>query len=221
MASILPVKVSQRQALRSFRSVPFLKRFPMRSYLVALSGLLLTATVARSQADAPVFQTAAIEQLEANEGKVPSAEKVLSDARKVAAKENKKVLVLFHASWCGWCKKMEKAMEEPALKPLFEKNYVIRWLTVYESPARKGEENPGAEDLLKQYKGNDQGIPYFLIFDAKGKMLADSQKAPGENVGCPAEPDEVAYFVSVLKKTTSLTERELQTVAERFRKNKG
>jgi thioredoxin-related protein len=152
---------------------------------------------------------------------VPSASVVLADARRIAAKENKKVLVLFHASWCGWCKKMEKAMEEPALKPLFEKNYVIRWLTVYESPNKKGAENPGAEDLLKQYKGNDLGIPYFLIFDAKGKMLADSQKAPGENVGCPAEADEVAYFTSVLKKTTKLSEGELQVIAERFRKNKG
>jgi thioredoxin-related protein len=184
---------------------------------------LLLAPAAHSQAVArPHVKAAVVEELKTKPAaeKIASASDVLADARKVAAKENKKVLVLFHASWCGWCKKMEKAMSEPEIKPLFDKSYVIRWLTVYESPNKKGEENPGAEDLLKQYKGNDQGIPYFLIFDAKGTMLADSQKSPGENIGCPAEADEVAYFVSVLKKTAKLSESELQAIAARFQKNK-
>ncbi|TCZ74433.1 thioredoxin family protein [Flaviaesturariibacter aridisoli] len=151
---------------------------------------------------------------------IASADLLVGEARKQALKEHKNVLVLFHASWCGWCKKMEKALDEPALKPLFDKSFVTVWLTVDETPERRLDENPGAKELLGKYGGSDLGIPYFIVFDPKGNRLSDSQREPGQNIGCPAEPEEVAYFVEVLKKTTNLTERELQAIAERFRKNK-
>lgn len=185
--------------------------------------LLFTGTATAQTSASPELQATAMKAAgdPTEVAALPSAEAVLSEARKVAAADKKKVLLLFHASWCGWCKKLEKALDEPEIKPLFQKNYVIRWLTVYESENKKALENPGAEDLMKQYKGNDQGIPYFMVFDAKGKMVADSQKSPGENIGCPAEPDEIAYFVGVLRKTGQFTDGELQRVAERFKKNKG
>ncbi|GAB4092320.1 thioredoxin family protein [Flaviaesturariibacter terrae] len=180
-----------------------------------------TAAVAQSQHPVAVVKSVAIARKVPQADAPPTAAEVLKEARAVAAKEHKNVLILFHASWCGWCHKMQKAMEEPDMKLLFEKSFVIRWLDVYEQPPKKALENPGAEDLLKQYKGNDLGIPYFLLFDARGNKLADSQKAPGQNIGCPAEEDEVAFFVEVLKKTTKLTPDELQLIAGRFKKNKG
>lgn len=151
---------------------------------------------------------------------IPSADQVLAEGSKVAAKEKKNVMIIFHASWCGWCKKMDKAMNEPEMKPLFEKNYVIRHLTVYESPGKEKLENPGALDLLKKYKGADMGIPYFLVFSPDGKMLADSQIKPGENVGCPADDNEVEFFTAALKKTSRLSDSQLKEIGERFKKNK-
>ncbi|TCJ17473.1 thioredoxin family protein [Flaviaesturariibacter flavus] len=195
----------------------------MRRILSAtVLSLLLAGAAAAQIAASPELQAGAriASGIQTEAPAIPSADAVLAEARKVAAADKKKILVLFHASWCGWCKKLEKALDDPEMKPLFQKNYVIRWLTVYESPNKKALENPGAEDLLKQYKGNDQGIPYFLVFDGKGKMLADSQKSPGENIGCPAEPDEIAHFVKVLRKTGQFTDSELQQIAERFKKNK-
>lgn len=155
----------------------------------------------------------------------PSADEVLKEAYKTAAKEKKNVFVIFHASWCGWCHKMDEAMNDPSIKAFFDANYVVRHLVVLEAKDKKDLENPGAMELLSKYNGKDQGIPFWLVFDKKGKLLADSQirpdgvglDKPGNNAGCPATADEVAFFISVLKKTSGLKEAELAAIEKRFK----
>jgi hypothetical protein len=157
------------------------------------------------------------------------AEKILKDAFTQAQKENKIVFIIFHASWCGWCHKMDTAMQDKGCADLFNKSFVIKHLVILESKGKENLNNPGAVDLLKKYKGDDSGIPFWLIFDSKGLLLADSKMRPegagldakGSNMGCPAAPEEVVYFIKVLKKTTSLNEKELAVIAERFNKIRG
>lgn len=152
------------------------------------------------------------------------AKKIMKDAYTQASKENKHVMVIFHASWCGWCHRMDSIMNMPETKPLFDKNFVIRHLVVLESKAKKNLENPGADQLMKKYNGAGSGIPYWLIFDAKGNLTGDSRmpskdktgKAILSNVGCPAQPEEVEYFISLLKKSTSLTDPELAVISQKF-----
>jgi hypothetical protein len=55
--------------------------------------------------------------------------------------------------------------------------------------------------------------------DKDGKILADSQREVGKNVGCPATVEEVAHFINVLKKTSSITNEEIAAVEKRFRRN--
>ncbi|MDR6782198.1 thiol-disulfide isomerase/thioredoxin [Pedobacter africanus] len=155
------------------------------------------------------------------------ATEVLNAAIKKAAKEKKQVLAVFHASWCGWCHKMTASLNDPAIKPYFDKNYVIADFTVYESKGKENLENPGAADLLKKYNNADQGLPTWLVFDAKQNLVADSQMRPagaaltakGDNVGCPAKPEEVAHFIASLKKSSKLNDKELEDIAVVFRKN--
>ncbi len=154
----------------------------------------------------------------------PSATEIMNEAKKESAASGKNILVIFHASWCGWCHKMDTAMNEPAMKPLFEKNYVIKHLTVLESPNKKALENPGADAMLEKYHGKEGGIPFWLIFDKNGKLLADSREVKadgtvGENVGCPASEAEVNHFANVLKKSSKLTDLQIAMIKERFRKN--
>ena len=152
----------------------------------------------------------------------PSAADIMNAAKQEAASSGKNIFVIFHASWCIWCHRMDSAMKEPALKPLFDKNYIIKHLTVLESPEKKSLENPGADAMLDQYHGKEGGIPYWLIFDKNGKLLADSRapKADGSksNVGCPATKEEVDYFADVLQKTSTLNEEQIKIIRERFRK---
>lgn len=156
----------------------------------------------------------------------PSADRVLKEACDLAGRENKKVMIIFHASWCGWCHKMDTSMNDPVCKKFFDDNYVVQHLVVSESKDKKNLENPGAEEMKNRYNGADQGIPYWLIFDKDQNMLFDSRirkegqgAAEGDNSGCPATEKEVDYFIKVLKKTTRLKEDQLKVIEKRFRRN--
>jgi thiol-disulfide isomerase/thioredoxin len=156
------------------------------------------------------------------------ASKILADAYTQAAKENKNVIVIFHASWCGWCKKMDASINDPACKDFFDRSYVIVHLTILESKDKKNLENPGAEDIFNENGGKGGGIPYFLVYDKKGKLLADSKFKPANaaadakpsNIGCPASDEEVAAFIEILKKSSKISEKEIQALTERFKKNR-
>lgn len=156
----------------------------------------------------------------------PAADVVMKAAYEKAAKENKNVLVIFHASWCGWCHKMDASLNDSSCKQFFDDNYVIAHLVVNESKGKEQLENPGAEEFKTKYHGKDQGLPFWLIFDKKGKLLADSKmRQPGdgpekgENSGCPAAENEVNFFLGLLKKTSHLTDAQLDIIGKRFRLN--
>lgn len=149
----------------------------------------------------------------------PSAEAILKSAFAKAKIEKKNVFLIFHASWCGWCRAMDSSLNDVAIKSSIDKNYKIVHLTVYESPGKKALENPGALEFLTKNGGADKGIPYWYVLDKDGNVLADSQREPGQNTGCPATEQEVAYFIDVLRKTSSLKEEELEKIKQRFRKN--
>jgi thiol-disulfide isomerase/thioredoxin len=157
----------------------------------------------------------------------PSAGEIMKEAYAAAAKENKKVFVMFHASWCGWCHKMDASMNDQACKKFFDDNFVIRHLVVFESQGKKNLENPGALQLLTKYNGADDGIPFWLVFDKDGKLLADSKMRPegaapeanGVNTGCPASKEEVDYLIMMLRKTTTLNDNQLTIIEKRFRQN--
>ncbi len=158
----------------------------------------------------------------------PSSEVVLKEAYTKAKKENKKVLLMFHASWCGWCKKMDASLTDVTTRKFFDDNYIIAHLDVQEQPAQKALENPGAAEQLKAFKGEKSGLPFWVILDDKGKVLADSQIRPagasldtfGENIGCPAADNEVAHFTQLLKNTSKITDDQLGIISKRFAQNK-
>jgi len=144
------------------------------------------------------------------------ADVVLNKALTQAKAENKNVLLVFHASWCGWCKLMEKNMNLPTTKSLFDENYVTAYLDVQERGEKKSLENPGGQELMNKYKGETAGLPFWLMLSPKGEVLADSFDAKGENIGSPASPEEVASFLVKLEKTSKLNKTELQTIQQVF-----
>ena len=152
------------------------------------------------------------------------ADLVLKNSFAKAAKEQKKVFVIFTASWCGWCRKMDNVLAAPAVAPLIKREYHIVHLTAFEQGPNKKLENPGTLDVLNRYGGSNHGIPYWIIFDPSGKKLADSQirkgglssEEEGTNSGCPATPEEIEHFRKVLSATSTLNTEEIQAVLQQF-----
>lgn len=154
---------------------------------------------------------------------VPVANEVLTAACKKAAAEHKNILLIFHASWCGWCHKMDSSINNIACKNSFENHYIITHLTVHESEENKQQENKGAHEMLKQYNASDSGIPFWVVLDKDGHLLKDSflKNANGSSsiIGCPASEKEVSAFLQILRATSSLTDGELAVIAGIFRLN--
>lgn len=149
---------------------------------------------------------------------VETAGSILSGAYDKASKQNKNVIVIFHASWCGWCKKLDASMNDATTKKYFEDNFVTVHLTVQETNENKRLENAGAAEYLATLKGEKAGLPFFAILNNKGDVIDDSF-SNGENIGCPATDDEVAAFITKLKKTSKINEDGLKIIAARFKQN--
>lgn len=150
------------------------------------------------------------------------AGQVVGSAIKQAKEGKKKILMIFHASWCGWCHKMDSSLVDPSVKEAFAREFVIEHLTVLESKNKTHLENPGAMDYMKKWGGAEQGLPFWVILNSKGEYLFDSRMEENgklSNSGCPASDKEVDFFIGLLKKTTSMSPKELEAVAVRFRKN--
>ena len=137
-----------------------------------------------------------------------AANTMLQSAEVTAGQVHKNVLLIFHASWCGWCHKLDNLLNSGEFKASFDNSYVIVHVTVRENdPVHKADENPGGEDLLDSLGGKNEGIPFFAIFDPKGNKLGDSL-APA-NIGYPSEPNEVAHFMGLMKSTSHMTAAQL------------
>lgn len=144
------------------------------------------------------------------------ADIIVNKAITEAKAGNKNVLLMFHASWCKWCKMMEKNMDLPETKPIFDKRFVTAYIDVQERGDKKSLENPGGQELMNKFNGENAGLPFWLILNSKGEFLADSFDAKGENLGSPATPEEVTAFITKLGKASKLSNEEAQIIEKVF-----
>jgi thioredoxin-related protein len=202
--------------------------YPLKKDFLTFEKWLLSAIKKQGMKAIKLFMLALILTTGNSYGQtqIQSADAIIKEAKKEALKTDRNIFVIFHASWCIWCHRMDTAMNAETIKFLFDNNYIIKHLTVDEIGEKEKLNNPGANELRIKYGGGDQGIPYWFILDKNGKLLADSRlhsaaQLTGSNVGCPAKPEEVEYFIKILKKTSQLTDSQLQLIRARFLKING
>jgi len=128
----------------------------------------------------------------------PSADQIIAAAKTKAVAEHKTIFLHFGASWCIWCKRLEAFLDRPDIKPVFEKYFIPVKLDVEEHLNNIALETPGGADWEHKL-GGPAGLPYFAFLDAHGEVIANS-KLNGENIGYPGEPNEITFFMGLIKK---------------------
>src|SRR6266446_6555344 len=120
---------------------------------------------------------------------------------------------------------MDAFLDKAEIKPIFQKHFVELKLVVQENGKNKALENQGADSLLKKL-GGPAGLPYFAFLDAKGALLVNSKRSSGssgegENIGFPAQPTEVDWFLQMLRKSAAkMSETERNSIETALRKPK-
>jgi len=73
----------------------------------------------------------------------------------------------------------------------------------------------GAKDLAKRFIDKEQGLPWFVFLDGNGKRLIDSTRSKTGNIGHPAQPEEVAYFKTMIQQVKKhLTDNDVNALIQ-------
>jgi len=160
--------------------------------------------------------------LQAQTLKPEPAEKILTESLIKAKQDNKNVMIVFHASWCKWCKRLENAIESPELKKIFTDNWVVTYVDVLERGKNADSlENQGGKELMKKFGGEKSGLPFCVFLNKKGSRICNSNLMPDKtNIGYPGTGDEIKLFTGMLKKSSKkLTTAQLAAINDSLIKN--
>ena len=144
--------------------------------------------------------------LKEHEAKPLLAEEVMKQHMELAAKSDRLVMLHFGAPWCGWCHKLEAWLARPEVAAIMGKEFVDLKIDV--------DRMPGGKEILARYGADKKGIPWFVFMDSKGKDLATSDDAKGQNIGFPSEPAEIAHFTKMLETShRKLSKEDIETLS--------
>jgi thioredoxin-related protein len=136
-----------------------------------------------------------------------TADKLLAEVQAQASAQHKNVFLIFSASWCGPCHQLDKFLQNSDMKPIVDKYFVI--MHVHIDEAKKPELNtPGGDELLMKLAAKEphtSGVPFLIFLDPAGKPIVNSDrpvpgKPVGDNIGYPVAPEEIVWFMEMLKR---------------------
>jgi len=173
--------------------------------LVALDGdgqLLGTQRLKFSASDDAATLASAF--LKRHRPPVRDAQVRLAEARADAKRTNRKVCVVVSGVRCGPCFRLARWMNDQ--HGLLDKDYVILKVMA--------ELDSHAQEVIYTLDGPIDGIPWFAITSAEGKILATSD-GPMGNIGMPSSPEDIRHMREILDQTaTRLTDEELDRLVK-------
>ncbi len=146
------------------------------------------------------------------------ASSIVAQALHNARTSHRSVFLVFHASWCPWCKKLESLLDQPDVKRIVGGSFVVAKVDVMErGDAKQTIENQGGIDLMKKFGGEKSGLPYYVILNEEGEMIGNSNAMPkGQNIGYPGSRKEDSTFVALLRRTAGNMSPKQSEVIERY-----
>jgi len=152
----------------------------MRMIGIATALLVIASGLPMVAQQAPVTQDSISAKLRALYPENADAKKEISEALASAAKEHKRVLLVFGANWCFDCFALDYRFHQPAIQPIVDKNYRVVHVDI-------GQRDKNA-DVAKKYNVDiDKGIPALAVLDFNGRLLHnttefDSARSVGPEV---------------------------------------
>ena len=115
------------------------------------------------------------------------AKQQIAAALAAAAREHKRVLVVFGADWCFDCHVLDKAFERSDIAPLLNANYKVVHIDI-----GQGDKN---QDIMKKYDvPMEKGIPAIAVLDATGKLLYSQRNGEFESARGLGPEDLLAFL---------------------------
>jgi thiol-disulfide isomerase/thioredoxin len=183
---------------KKYNATPRAGELPALTILDASGHVLANTTVASFRsADTSALDAATFASfLKSHQAPPPNDAATFEAAVKQAKTADKTVFVWFSAPWCGWCHRLGAWMATKDAATLLDKEFVFAKLDF--------DRGIGAHEVETRYIDKEQGLPWIVFVDGNGRALINSTRPatdphPG-NIGHPNQPDEVAYFKTMLNK---------------------
>lgn len=99
----------------------------------------------------------------------------IKEAEEKAAKEHKRLLLVFGANWCFDCHVLDLAFQGPDLAPIIAANYEV----VHVDIGPDGKKNA---DIAEQFSVSlDKGVPTMAVIDPDGKVIVSEKNGEFED----------------------------------------
>lgn len=116
----------------------------------------------------------------------------IKEAEEKAAKEHKRVLLVFGANWCFDCHVLDLAFHGPKLSPIVDANYEV----VHVDIGPDGQKNA---DVAKQFDVSvEKGVPVVAVAEPDGKVVVSENNGEFEDAR-QLTPEFLAVFLEKWK----------------------
>ena len=103
------------------------------------------------------------------------AEDLIAEATSRAKREDKRVLLLFGANWCPWCRRLHAALStDQAVRDRLQSKFIL----VHIDANTRNDKNRNAAVLEKFGQPTlEHGLPVFVILDREGRQIGTRETA--------------------------------------------
>lgn len=104
-----------------------------------------------------------------------SGEKLVADALSLAKRDDKRILLLFGANWCPWCRQLHRALsDDAAVRAQVNQKFIL----VYIDANTRNDRVRNAAVIAKYGNPIQQhGLPVFVVLDREGNHLTTRETA--------------------------------------------